>query len=235
MGSIGKFYPYGVERPSATANDTEKFTGYFRDASTGLDYADQCYEQPGMGRFMTPDPYGGSAKAGDPGSWNKYAYVGGDPVNRVDPNGLDNCDPGDPLPCSINVGDDWWNPLPFPAQYAAWSDPNYAMNIFDGIMDWFTSSDAGQALMKLPRAEELARQALKIDSCNNLLKGSGDLDPTKVLNGLTTGWSGYWTGYGTISFSSDVSAVGSTDGNFWSYGWYPTTEGVLHTAPFQSL
>jgi RHS repeat-associated protein len=53
LGSIGKFYPYGVERPSATANGTEKFTGYFRDAETGLDYADQRYESPGTGRFLT--------------------------------------------------------------------------------------------------------------------------------------------------------------------------------------
>ena len=88
LGSIGKFYPYGVERPSATQNDKEKFTGYFRDASTGLDYADQRYEQPGSGRFMTPDPYGGSASGTDPGSWNRYAYVGGDPVNNTDPTGL---------------------------------------------------------------------------------------------------------------------------------------------------
>jgi RHS repeat-associated protein len=86
LGSIGKFYPYGTERPSATTNDTEKFTGYFRDASTGLDYADQRYEQPGMGRFMTPDA-APSAKANDPGSWNRYAYTRGDPVNRVDPTG----------------------------------------------------------------------------------------------------------------------------------------------------
>ncbi|MEQ1886545.1 MAG: glycohydrolase toxin TNT-related protein, partial [Bryobacteraceae bacterium] len=84
----GKFYPYGQERPSATANDKEKFTGYYRDASTGLDYADQRYHQAGVGRFMTPDPFGGSAKASDPGSWNRYAYVGGDSVNRVDGTGL---------------------------------------------------------------------------------------------------------------------------------------------------
>jgi hypothetical protein len=32
LGSNGKFYPYGQERPSATTNGTEKFTGYFRDA-----------------------------------------------------------------------------------------------------------------------------------------------------------------------------------------------------------
>ena len=89
LGSVGKFYPYGVERPSATQNDKEKFTGYFRDASTGLDYADQRYEQPGMGRFMTADPLASSANASDPGSQNRYAYVGGDPVNRVDPKGQD--------------------------------------------------------------------------------------------------------------------------------------------------
>ena len=98
LGSIGKFYPYGQERPSATTNDTEKFTGYYRDAATGLDYAYQRYHQPGVGRFMTPDPFGGSAAVGNPGSWNRYAYAGGDPINRVDPSGLDDsCDPSDPL------------------------------------------------------------------------------------------------------------------------------------------
>jgi len=92
LGSIGKFYPFGLERPSATGNDTEKFTGYFRDASTGLDYAQQRYHQPGVGRFMTPDPYWGSASLTNPGSWNRYAYVGGDPVNHKDPSGLDSND-----------------------------------------------------------------------------------------------------------------------------------------------
>ena len=94
LGSIKKFYPYGTERPSASANDTEKFTGYYRDASTGLDYADQRYHQPGVGRFMTADPANSSANANDPGSWNRYAYVEGDPVNRTDPRGLEirDCD-----------------------------------------------------------------------------------------------------------------------------------------------
>ena len=86
LGSIKKFYPFGTERPSASGNDTEKFTGYYRDASTGLDYADQRYHQPGVGRFMTPDS-GPSAKATDTSTLNKYAYVGGDPVNRTDHSG----------------------------------------------------------------------------------------------------------------------------------------------------
>ncbi len=94
LGSISNFYPYGIERPSATTNGTEKFTGYFRDSETGNDYAVNRYESPGTGRFVTPDPLPSSANASDPGSWNRYAYVGGDPANRTDPTGL--CDPFDP-------------------------------------------------------------------------------------------------------------------------------------------
>ena len=51
LGSIGKFYPYGQERPSPTTNGTEKFTGYFRDAETGNDYAINRYESPGTGQI----------------------------------------------------------------------------------------------------------------------------------------------------------------------------------------
>ncbi len=89
LGSVGKFYPWGQEKPSATTNGTEKFTGYFRDAETGLDYADQRYHQPGMGRFLTPDPDAGSAHPEVPSSWSRYSYVGGDPINFSDPSGLD--------------------------------------------------------------------------------------------------------------------------------------------------
>jgi RHS repeat-associated protein len=81
LGSIGKFFPYGQERPSATTDGTEKFATYFRDSETGLDYAQNRYHQPGSGRFMTPDP----AHSGS----NWYTYAGGDPVNNSDPSGLD--------------------------------------------------------------------------------------------------------------------------------------------------
>jgi len=51
---------------------------------------------------MTPDPYqgtsGGPGDPNNPQTWNRYAYVVGDPVNWFDPQGLDNCAPGDALP-----------------------------------------------------------------------------------------------------------------------------------------
>jgi RHS repeat-associated protein len=78
------------------------FTGYFRDAETSLDYAKNRYHQPGMGRFMSPDPYRGSAKPNNPKTWNRYAYTNGDPINFVDRNGLYSCDPDD---CGDDSGD----------------------------------------------------------------------------------------------------------------------------------
>ena len=46
-----RYFPYGDEQVS-TANGYDKFATYLRDAN-GLDYADQRYHQPGIGRFMT--------------------------------------------------------------------------------------------------------------------------------------------------------------------------------------
>ena len=82
-----RYYPYGEEQV-VTANDKDKFATYFRDSSTGLDYAMNRYYGSTMGRFLTPDPYGGSPTLARPTSWNRYAYVEGDPVNYNDPSGL---------------------------------------------------------------------------------------------------------------------------------------------------
>ena len=73
-----------------------KFGTYMQDSFTGLDYADQRFYASSYGRFNTADPYQASAGAGDPGSWNRYSYVVGDPVNRVDPTGRVWCDPNAP-------------------------------------------------------------------------------------------------------------------------------------------
>jgi hypothetical protein len=54
-------------------------------------------------RFAQADPYDGSYDISDPQSINRYAYVGNDPVNFIDPSGLlpnDQC-PTDGTPCYI--------------------------------------------------------------------------------------------------------------------------------------
>ncbi|MFN8009261.1 MAG: RHS repeat-associated core domain-containing protein, partial [Terriglobia bacterium] len=90
LGSVrntSRFYPFGEEQGSGTIPD--KFATYYRDSSTGLDYAWHRYYGITIGRFTTPDPYRGSAKLADPQSWNRYTYVANDPVNRGDISGLD--------------------------------------------------------------------------------------------------------------------------------------------------
>jgi RHS repeat-associated protein len=88
LGSLGKLYPYGQEKPAATANGTEKFTGYLRDSETGNDYAINRYHAPGQGRFLSSDPSRASARVANPNSWNRYVYALGDPLNGKDPSGL---------------------------------------------------------------------------------------------------------------------------------------------------
>jgi len=82
-----RYFPYGEEQQT-TAQDRDKFATYYRDSSTGLDYADQRYYGSTVGRFLTADPYQASGGPRDPGSWNRYAYVLSDPVNLTDPSGL---------------------------------------------------------------------------------------------------------------------------------------------------
>jgi RHS repeat-associated protein len=92
--SVGRYLPYGEAKPGSSnpAGDNEKFATYTRDAGTGLDYADQRWFIAGTARFLTSDPYEASGGAGDPGSWNRFGYVGGDPVGRFDVRGLEEQD-----------------------------------------------------------------------------------------------------------------------------------------------
>jgi RHS repeat-associated protein len=81
------YFPYGEEQ-TTTGQEKDKFGTYYRDSS-GLDYADQRYYANTLGQFLSPDPYKASAEAPDPGSWNRYTYVIGDPIGRFDSTGLD--------------------------------------------------------------------------------------------------------------------------------------------------
>jgi RHS repeat-associated protein len=80
--------PYGANtnRSSNSAFQPQNFATYIRDGNGGQDAMARRYSV--SGRFSQPDPYGGSYDFSDPQSFNRYAYVGGDPVNRRDPSGL---------------------------------------------------------------------------------------------------------------------------------------------------
>ncbi len=85
-----RYLPFGEEE-STTAGNRVKFGTYLRDDTSGLDYAKARYYSSELGRFVSPDPYEGSIKIDKPDTWNRYAYCGNDPVNRIDPDGRDYC------------------------------------------------------------------------------------------------------------------------------------------------
>ena len=92
LGTAAAGYPYGTYIGNvSTGNDQPDFATYTKDATTGFEYASQRYYSAGLGRFITVDPSAGSETVLDPSSWNRYSYVGGDPVNLFDPFGLIKC------------------------------------------------------------------------------------------------------------------------------------------------
>ncbi len=75
--------PYGSSYTASAGYAT-----YSVDSPGSTQYADQRSYQASFGRFMTPDPYRASGGAAAPMSWNRFAYVEGDPVNLSDEQGL---------------------------------------------------------------------------------------------------------------------------------------------------
>jgi RHS repeat-associated protein len=62
-----------------------RFAGQYFDSETGLHQNWHRTYDPSTGRYLEPDPIGLA------GGLNRFAYVGGNPVNAVDPEGLKTC------------------------------------------------------------------------------------------------------------------------------------------------
>jgi len=81
--------PWGGEtnRSWNSGQQPRQYTSYERDAN-GEDEAMHRRYNRWWSRFSQPDPYDGSMNLADPQSFNRYSYVQNDPVNFVDPSGL---------------------------------------------------------------------------------------------------------------------------------------------------
>src|SRR6185503_16771187 len=90
--------PWGGETNRSTNEvfQPRTFNTYLRDAIASDDAMHRRYNR-WWSRFEQPDPYDGSYELTNPQSFNRYSYAENDPVNFVDPTGLE------PQICGIEV------------------------------------------------------------------------------------------------------------------------------------
>src|SRR5262249_4619260 len=140
------YLPFGYEKNSEMGPNNYKFGTYARDAEgSALDYAHFRYYSSQFMRFMSPDPLSGDAA--NPQSLNRYCYAVNNPVNLIDPFGLDSGGnaPSVPYTCwdgvciaQTPVGGTTIDVYGSPAQFDIWGggDPSVGIPlIFKGGRD----------------------------------------------------------------------------------------------------
>ena len=79
-----EYEPYGklLNRP---AKNGPGFTGHVLDAATGMNYMQQRYYDPQIGRFLSVDPVTADGNTGS--NFNRYWYANNNPYKFTDPDG----------------------------------------------------------------------------------------------------------------------------------------------------
>jgi RHS repeat-associated protein len=88
MYSSEAYAPYGEAYAQAGTTDLS-FTGQDQDTVSGMHDFLMRKLTAVQGRWLSPDPAGlGAVDFSNPQSFNRYAYVGNNPMSLVDPLGL---------------------------------------------------------------------------------------------------------------------------------------------------
>ncbi|HJQ70926.1 MAG TPA: RHS repeat-associated core domain-containing protein [Blastocatellia bacterium] len=102
------YSPFGLPKLVEGKHSTSfLYAGEQYDEEAGLIYLRARFYDPAIGRFLTADPLPGVAMA--PETFNPYVYVNNDPVNRIDPMGLQSWPPSP-------TNNEWWRHIPPPPQ-----------------------------------------------------------------------------------------------------------------------
>ena len=93
--STQRYTPFGEQRNAGNLDTDHLYTGQVHDESSGLAFYNARYYDPAIGRFITPDSIVPNPQDGQ--DYNRYTYVGNNPIRWDDPTGhcFDICPPSD--------------------------------------------------------------------------------------------------------------------------------------------
>src|SRR5579883_3027948 len=195
------YLPFGELNSSDSAVTSHKFTGLERDGETGLDHTLFRKYSSTLGRWTTPDPASLTvASPAFPQSWNRYSYVLNNPMNLLDPSGLEcvwddgsydsieDVDTGSADSCSGAGG--------------TWVDHSFFIDF--GLPDWSgsASSDLAAVVAGIQAGFALVQTGSGLSGwmlvANN---GAGPIDWSLLINPLPTPNSsgGHTSGGGMIT------------------------------------
>ncbi len=201
------YLPFGELNSSDSAVTSHKFTGDERDGETGLDHTLFRKYSSTLGRWTTPDPASLTvASPAFPQSWNRYSYVLNNPMNLLDPSGLEcvwddgsydsieDVDTGSADSCSGAGG--------------TWVDHSFFIDF--GLPDWSgsASSDLAAVVAGIQAGFALVQTGSGLSGwmlvANN---GAGPIDWSLLINPLPTPNS---SGGNTSGFTVGIRAPGQT-------------------------
>lgn len=93
--TVQRYTPWGELRTDGSLTTDHHYTGQINDGSTGLNFYNARYQDPVVGRFVSPDTIVPNPADGQ--DYNRYAYVKNNPIKYFDPSGH----------CSVISGDLW--------------------------------------------------------------------------------------------------------------------------------
>ena len=151
--------PYG--KSSTISGSRFQYTGQMMLPEVGLYYYKARMYSSELGRFLQPDPIGYA------GGMNMYAYVGGDPVNFIDPDGLcgrragsriRDCDRSD-----YEIVGEWRYYIDddgnFVPEWVNTGRPRTSTSVrVDDATPWREDRDLGSVTDELPSVEDLIRE-----------------------------------------------------------------------------
>jgi RHS repeat-associated protein len=223
--SSDTYYPFGQEPSPPADNNHYKFTGKERDSESGLDYFGARYLGSTMGRFMSPDDFGGHLD--DPQTLNKYSYVANNPLSRTDPTGHDftlGCSASDSaLNCQRNNDTGQYEQ----GSYVKGADGKLSFQATDVHNDSVTGGLVDQQGNSYKGFVDSSGVFFQRNGSSDLSPGqwiSGSKDTTFTQNG------GALDGFGFKFFQPDINQ--STKGQFYFGGAVQQEEKQLRSAGF---